>query len=132
MILYSLSNSSLCLDVYEDKVVITPRAWKSMLSKKWSSAKVIFYKDLKNVEIEKRYWPMRHRLNFAVGDDKIAFEYRHLELFFDQLKIFLERQILKFHHSHLEPTSLRLRSIPELIDEKKKKKAQLKHQSYAA
>ena len=122
MILYSLTSSSLSLDVYEDKLVLSPKMWKSVVSKQWASARVIQYKDLKSVEIEKRYWPMRHRLIFTVGAEKIAFEFRNLEAFYDQLKIFFERQILKYHHTRLEPTPLRLRSITELVDEKKKKK----------
>jgi hypothetical protein len=132
MILYSLTNLSLSLDVYEDKVVLRPKIWRSMLSKKWSGARVIHYNDLKNVEIEKRYWPMRHRLQFVTAGDKIVFEYRSLEVFFDQLKIFFERQILKFHHSRLEPATLRLRSIPELVDEKKKKKRDERIQQFAS
>lgn len=124
MILYSLTNLSLSLDVYEDKVVLRPKLWKSLFSKKWSGARVIHYNDLKNVEIEKRYWPMRHRLQFVTADGKIVFEYRRLEAFFDQLNIFFQRQILKFHHSRLEPDTLRLRSIPELVDERKKKKSE--------
>lgn len=132
MILYSLSNLSVSLDVYEDKVILRPKMWRSMLSKKWSSARVIHYKDLKNVEIEKRYWPMRHRLQFVTAEEKIVFEYRNLEMFFDQLKIFFQRQILKFHHSRLELTTLKLRSIPELVDEKKKKKKAETIQQYAS
>ncbi len=123
MILYTLTNSSLSLDVYEDKIVMTPKAWKSIVSSKWSSSKVIMYKDLDQVKIEKRYWPMRHRLHFATGSENMVFEYRHLESFFDQLKIFLERQILRQHQS-LKPTHEKIRSVTEIINERKNKKIQ--------
>jgi len=131
MILYSLTNSTLRLDVYEDKLVLSPKIWKSVLSKQWATARVIHYKDLKSVEIEKRYWPMRHRLNLKATEGVVAFEYRSLEAFYDQLKIFLERQILKYHHNPLDAKIVQLRSVPELVEEKKRKKL-AKQQQLAA
>lgn len=120
MIIYSLKNSSLTLDVFEDKVVLTPKPWKSVFSSRWSTARVIHFKDLNYVDIEKRYWPMRHRLHFVSGTDKLSFEYRELEAFFDQLKIYLERQILKHHHQSVKPSGAKVLSISEIVEERKK------------
>lgn len=121
MIIYSLRNSSITLDVFEDKVVLTPKSWLSMFSSKWSTARVIHFKDLNYVEIEKHYWPMRHRLHFVSGEEKFSFEYRQLEAFYEQLKIYLERQILKHHQQAVGPISLKILSISEIVEERKKK-----------
>jgi hypothetical protein len=122
MILYTLTNASLKMEVFEDKVTFTPRTWKSMTSKHWAQPVTISYHDLQQVTLDRKYWPMGHCLTFVSQEKEIVFKFRKIYPFFERLKIYLERQMIRYYNKpHLEQVT-KPQTVLEIVEERKKKK----------
>lgn len=125
MILYSLKNVSLQMDVYEDKVIFHPRLWRSLTAKKWDSAKVVPYASVTRVELHKKLWPANHQLVFQTHEGEIVFGFRKLYPFFERLKLYFDRQIISYsNRTHKERP---LKTVLDLVEEKKHKTKNKQH-----
>jgi hypothetical protein len=110
MILYTLKNLSYTLDVYENKITVTPRLWKTLFLRSHALTKTIAYSELQKVSLQEKLWPQSHCLTFYSENQIVHFQFTKLLPFYRQLKLYLERQILHYHHSshhlHLKQRSL--------------------------
>lgn len=122
MILYTLTNASFTLDVYEDKVVFHPKLWKGLLSKQWDRSITITYSQLQRVELHKKLWPQGHQLCFHTAERSIVFSFRDIYPFYERLLIYLERQVIRYynHPNGLPPS---VKTVPDLLEERKRSRA---------
>ncbi len=122
MILYTLTNRSFTLDVYEDKVVFHPRLLKGLVSRKWSQSLTIPYAQLQRVELHKKFWPVGHQLCFHTAERSVVFRFRGLLPFFERLHVYLERQTIRYYN---HPTGLPRpsKSVPDLVAERRARNA---------
>ncbi len=121
MILYTLTNATLKMDIYEDKVVFYPRWWKSATSKQWESAVTVPYSKVERIELHKKMWPMSHQLVFHTPERVINFKFRRLYSFFERLHVYLERQVIRyFNRPEGFPTPIK--SVIDIVEERGLKK----------
>lgn len=118
MILYSLKNASFTMDVYEDKVVFHPRLWKSLTGKRWENARILRYSQIQSVELNKKLWPMNHQLILHAADGTMVFQFRNLYPFFERLKLYMERQIIRYYNQP-EGRPRPMQTVIDLVEEKK-------------
>lgn len=122
MILYTLTNASLKMDIYEDKVVFYPRWWKSATSKQWESAVTVPYSKVERIELQKKMWPMNHLLVFHTTDRVITFKFRRLYAFFERLHVYLERQVIRYYNRP-EGFPVPIKSVLDIVEERRLKKS---------
>lgn len=118
MILYSLKNTSFTMDVYEDKVVFHPRLWKSLTTKRWENARILNYSQIQSVDLHKKLWPMKHQLILQTSEGPVVFHFRNLYPFFERLKLYMERQIIRYYN-YPEGRPRPMQTVIDLIEEKK-------------
>jgi hypothetical protein len=126
MILYSLSNASFTMDVYEDKVIFHPRLWKSLTAKRWENARVLYYAQIQIVELNKKLWPMHHQLILKTQEEALVFQFRKLYPFFERLKLYMERQIIRYYNSP-QGRARPMQTVIDLIEEKKTQRKKAFH-----
>ena len=122
MILYTLTNASFQMDVYEDKVVFSPRWWKSATSKQWETAIVLPYAKVQRVELNKKLWPQGHQLIFRTDEKAITFSFRRLYPFFERLQVYLERQVIRYYNRP-QGFPVPMKTVLDIVEERKKTKA---------
>jgi len=121
MILYSLSSSSLLMDVYEDRVVFHPKLLKGLFSKEWDRSFTIHYSELQRVDLNKRLWPQGHQLCFYTQHRAVVFTFRDLVPFYERLVTFFARQTIRYYN-HPEGLPASIKTVPTLVEEKRRKK----------
>lgn len=126
MILYSLSNASFTMDVYEDKVIFHPRLWKSLTTKRWENARVLYFAQIQSVELNMKLWPMHHQLILKTQEDNVVFQFRKLYPFFERLKLYMERQIIRYYNSP-QGRPRPMQTVVDLIEEKKTQRKKAFH-----
>ncbi|MBY0518780.1 MAG: hypothetical protein K2P81_17850 [Bacteriovoracaceae bacterium] len=119
------------MDIYEDKVVLHPRFWKGVISKRWKNSLVLPYSQIQRVEITKKMWPMPHQFTLHTKDESITFNFKKLYAFFERLHVYVERQIILFYN---KPNGLppAVKTVVDIVEERKKKKKQRPEPSIAA
>lgn len=126
MILYSLKNASFTMDIYEDKVVFHPRLWRSFTGKRWENARIFSYSQVQSVELHKKLWPMNHQLVLHTSEGPVTFQFRNLYPFFERLKLYIERQIIRYYNQP-EGRPRPLQTVVDLVEEKKARERKSVH-----
>ncbi len=116
MILYTLKNSSYTMEVYEERVVLYPRLWRGIISGEGAAPISLSYAQLQHVELTKRLWPAQHQLSFHTSRGVTVFHFRKLFPFFERLKLYFEKQIIRQAASAQRS---RLKTVPELLRDKR-------------
>jgi len=131
MILYTLTNATFTLDIYEDKVVFHPKLWKGIVSKQWDRSLTIPYSQLQRVELNKKLWPAGHQLSFHTAERTIVFSFRSIYPFYERLLIYLERQVIRYYN-HPEGFPPSIKTVPDLLEERKKGRSRSRSSNLAA
>ncbi len=121
MILYTLTNASYKMDIYEDKVIFYPRWWKSATSKQWESALILPYAKVERIELHRKLWPMGHQLVFHTQGRSVVFKFRRLYAFFERLHVYLERQVIRYFNRP-EGYPSPVKSVIDIVEERKLRK----------
>ena len=121
MILYTLKNSTFQLEVYEDRLVFRPRMLLKLVGgKTWEIPANVHYSRVDKVELQQRYWPLRHDLAVHTMDQIFHFRFRKPLNFFQRLAPYLERQAQKYkNHPDVCPPATK--TVLDLVEEKRKK-----------
>lgn len=121
MILYTLKNSALQMEVFEDRVILRPGLlMRVMGGKSWSAPVVVPYSRVDRIELQTRLWPLRHDLAIHTMDQVFHFRFRKPLAFYQRLAPYLERQADKYRN-HPEAFPAPVKTVLDLVEEKRKK-----------
>ena len=121
MILYTLSNAMIQMEVFEDRMILRPGlVMRVMGGKNWALPIVVPYSRVERIELQQRFWPMRHNLSIHTMDQVFNFRFRKPLPFYQRLAPYLERQAEKYRN-HPQAFPPAVKTVLDLVEEKRKK-----------
>lgn len=121
MILYSLKNFALQLEVFEDRLIFRPGAMLRVLGgRNWANPVTLPFCRIERIELRQRLWPMRHDLAVHTKDEVYHFRFRGPLPFYQRLAPYLERQVEKYRN-HPEAFPPAVKTVLDLVEEKRQK-----------
>lgn len=121
MILYTLKNSAFELEVLEDRMIFKPTIMLKMFGgRTWASSVVVPYSRIERIELQQKFWPLRHNLAVYTVDQTFHFRFRKPLAFYQRLAPYLERQAQKYRN-HPEAFPPAVKTVLDLVEEKRKK-----------
>lgn len=121
MILYSLKNSAFQLEVFEDRLIFRPGLLMRMVGgKTWAAPVVVPYCSVERIELQQKFWPLRHDLAIHTKDQIFHFRFRKPLPFYQRLAPYLERQAEKYRN-HPEAFPPAVKTVLDLVEEKRQR-----------